>query len=68
MNTGSRPTSVFISSAMWRNGDSRLATGEVAGKTQGTDHVEASEHELFDVAHHLGRLIWSSDDKATGRG
>lgn len=53
---------------MWRNGDSRLATGEVAGKTQGTDHVEASEHELFDVAHHLGRLIWSSDDKATGRG
>lgn len=65
MNTGSR--SIFLSSTIWRNESSRLAREDVAGKTQGTVHVEISEHDLFDGVQHLGRLIWSSSDKASGR-
>lgn len=29
--------------------------------------MEISERDLFDGVQHLGRLIWSSNDNATGR-
>ena len=68
MNTSSSSTSsIFLSSAMWKNGGSRPAGEEITGKTQGTFPMEISEQDLFDGVQHLGRLIWSSNDNATGR-
>lgn len=52
---------------MWRKWGSRLASEEVAGKTQGTINVGFSQQEFFGSVPHLGRLLWSSDVKASGR-